>query len=331
MYVGNDGGVFRFDTSTDTWTELNDFINTGQIYVLGPHPTNNNLMLAGFQDNGLQLYTGKMGWDFSFTADGGFNAFDHSDPTVAYMEIDTFKGVPQLMSSNTGGVVGSWIRQDGLLPGGLYRANSLGDVMTDNNDIPGGLGGAAFIAPFAVDPVVPHRVLVGGHFIYVTTNANAGPDANGGTSTFGLMSPQNLTGCNGGCAITDIEFAPGQDSVLYTLASQAVNSNTGATFPFKVFVTTHGNFDSGVAFTDVTGNVANAFAAGKNTSDTQATTIAVSPFNPATAYLGLSGYNSNTNVSTTRCWPHLQDHRYGEQLGGGGRWPAGYPGSALDR
>ena len=53
------------------------------------------------------------------------------------------------------------------------------------------------------------------------------------------------------------------------------------------------------AFTDVTGNVANAFATGKNTSDTQATTIAVSPFNPATAYLGLSGYNSNTHVSTT--------------------------------
>ena len=100
MYVGNDGGVFRFDTSTDTWTELNDFINSGQIYVLGPHPTDNNKVLAGFQDNGVQLYTGNLGWDFSFTADGGFNAFDHSDPTVAYMDIDTFKGVPQLMSSS---------------------------------------------------------------------------------------------------------------------------------------------------------------------------------------------------------------------------------------
>ncbi|MGO9062120.1 MAG: WD40/YVTN/BNR-like repeat-containing protein [Candidatus Binataceae bacterium] len=128
MYVGNDGGVFRFDTSTDTWTELNDFINSGQIYVLGPHPTDNNKMLAGFQDNGVQLYTGSMGWDFSFTADGGFNAFDHSDPTVAYMDIDSFKGVPQLKSSSTGGVAGSWIPQD----------SSLKAVMTANNDIPGG-------------------------------------------------------------------------------------------------------------------------------------------------------------------------------------------------
>ncbi len=139
MYVGNDGGVFRFDTSANTWTELNDFINSGQIYVLGPHPTDNNKMLGGFQDNGLQLYTGNLGWDFSFTADGGFNAFDHSDPTVAYMDIDSFKGVPQLMSSNNGGVAGSWIRQDGILPAPAmgYRVNSLGAVMTANNDIPG--------------------------------------------------------------------------------------------------------------------------------------------------------------------------------------------------
>ncbi len=299
MYVGNDGGVFRFDTSTDTWTELNDFINSGQIYVLGPHPTDNNKVLGGFQDNGLQLYTGNMGWDFSFTADGGFNAFDHSDPTIAYMDIDSFNGVPQLMSSSNGGVVGSWIRQDGLrpFPAAGYRVNSLGAVMTANNDIPGGLGGAAFLAPFAVDPQVAHRLLVGGHFMYVTTNANAGPDATGnGTSTFALMSAQNLTGCNGGCNITDIEFAPHDDTVAYSLASQAVNTNTGATFPFKVFVTTQADKNANVVWTDVTGNLAQAFATGKNTSDTQATTIAVSPFDPNVAYLGISGYNANTMI-----------------------------------
>ena len=143
---------------------------------------------------------------------------------------------------------------------------------------------------------VPHRLLIGGHFIYVTTNANAGPDANGGTSTFALMSPQNLTGCNGGCNITDIEFAPHDHTVAYSLASQAVNTNTGATFPFKVFVTTQADKNADVVWTDVTGNLAQAFATGKNTSDTQATTIAVSPFDPNVAYLGISGYNSNTMI-----------------------------------
>ena len=94
--------------------------------------------------------------------------------------------------------------------------------MTANNDIPGGLGGAAFIAPFAVDPEVAHRLLIGGHFMYVTTSANAGPDANGnGTATFTLMSPQNLTGCNGGCNITDIEFAPHDHTVAYYWPARA--------------------------------------------------------------------------------------------------------------
>ena len=116
MYVGNDGGLFRFDTSTDEWTALNDTINSGQIYGIGPHPTDNNQVLAGFQDNGVQLYSGALGWDFSWTADGGFTAFDYSDPTVAYMDADTSGGVPQLKSSNTGGVIGSWNRQDGLVP-----------------------------------------------------------------------------------------------------------------------------------------------------------------------------------------------------------------------
>ncbi len=76
-----------------------------------------------------------------------------------------------------------------------------------------------------------------------------------------------------------------------------MNTNTGATFPFKVFVTTQADRNDGTtAWTDLTGNLAAAFATGKSTSDTQATTIAVSPFDPATAYLGISGYNSNTMI-----------------------------------
>ncbi|HEV3112363.1 MAG TPA: hypothetical protein VGY99_17895 [Candidatus Binataceae bacterium] len=283
MYVGNDGGVYRFDTTTRQWTALNDTINSGQIYVVGPHPTDNNKVLAGFQDNGVQLYTGSLGWDFSFTADGGFNAFDHADPTVAYMNIDSVGGLVNLFSSNSGGVVGSWLFQPDIQA-----------VMKANNDAPGGFGGAAFIAPFAVDPVVPHRLLTGGHFLYVTTDANAGPDAKGnGTATFALMSHQNLTGCSGGCPITDIEFAPGDHRVLYTVASQAVNSDGTTTFPFKVFVTADADLDANVAFTDITA------ALGFDTRKTQATTIAVSPFNSAVAYLGLSGYNSITGISTT--------------------------------
>ena len=72
-----------------------------------------------------------------------------------------------------------------------------------------------------------------------------------------------------------------------------MNSDGTTTFPFKVFVTADADLDANVAFTDITA------ALGFDTRKTQATTIAVSPFNSAVAYLGLSGYNSITGISTT--------------------------------
>jgi photosystem II stability/assembly factor-like uncharacterized protein len=276
MYVGNDGGVYLFNTSSGTWTSLNDTISAGQLQSIGPHPTDNNKVLAGFQDNGTLLYTGSLGWDFAETGDGGFTLYDHADPTVAYHTFASSNGLPNVSSSNAGGVAKSWVFQ--------------GDVQAEvkaNNDM------AGFYPPIAVDPVVPHRLLVGGHFMYISTNANAVDVMGKGAAAFSTMSPKNnLTGCFPGCALTDIEFAPGDHRVIYTLASQAANSDGTTVFPFKVFVTTHGDLNAGVAFTDITGGLP------FKTSMTQATTIAVSPFNPQVAYLGISGYNANTMIVT---------------------------------
>ncbi|HKD65977.1 MAG TPA: hypothetical protein VKB84_03985 [Candidatus Binataceae bacterium] len=269
MYVGNDGGVYLFNTSANTWTSLNDTINAGQIQGIGPHPTDNNKALAGFQDNGTQIYSGSLGWDFTETGDGGFAGFDHVDPTIAYHTFASTRdsngnSVPNVGVSNNGGAVNSWTHP------GAIRA-----IMTFHGDA------ASFYPPFAVDPAIAERVLVGGHLMYASTDA---------MTSFQLMSPQNLTGCFPGCAITDIEFAPGDHTVAYTVASQAANGTT--TFPFKVFVTTEANFDTGVVWTDITGGL------GFDTGKTQATSIAVSPFNPKIAYLGISGYNSNTMIVT---------------------------------
>src|SRR5262249_2759120 len=88
FFLGNDGGVFACTLvgtpPTCRWTSLNDTINSGQIMVIAPHPTNNNRALAGFQDNGTQLYTGNLGWSFRATGDGGFVQYDHLAPSFAY-------------------------------------------------------------------------------------------------------------------------------------------------------------------------------------------------------------------------------------------------------
>ncbi|HZC46112.1 MAG TPA: hypothetical protein VE243_06525, partial [Candidatus Acidoferrum sp.] len=56
FYLGNDGGLYRFDVGTLAWTALNASIGAAQVQSVGPHPTNSNVALAGFQDNGTARY-----------------------------------------------------------------------------------------------------------------------------------------------------------------------------------------------------------------------------------------------------------------------------------
>ena len=62
LYVGNDGGFFSFDVDKEIWTALNFGFSAGQIQVVGPHPSDNRRLIAGFQDNGTMIYTGAQGW-----------------------------------------------------------------------------------------------------------------------------------------------------------------------------------------------------------------------------------------------------------------------------
>ncbi len=65
LYLGNDGGFYVYDLANGNWTffdnNQNATISSGQIQAIGPHPTDNAKLLAGFQDNGTQLYTGTLG------------------------------------------------------------------------------------------------------------------------------------------------------------------------------------------------------------------------------------------------------------------------------
>src|SRR5258708_31509826 len=73
LWVGNDGGLFRFNTVSDTWTATtgtvpaggntdngrNFVINSTQAFSVGPHPNIDTTALAGFQHNGPQLDTAR--------------------------------------------------------------------------------------------------------------------------------------------------------------------------------------------------------------------------------------------------------------------------------
>src|SRR5579875_1635658 len=82
--LGNDGGVYRYDSGAKTFTALNSTISASQMQAIGPHPSAPSKALGGFQDNGTVLFSGATGWAAMDTGDGGFTLFDPSDPSYAY-------------------------------------------------------------------------------------------------------------------------------------------------------------------------------------------------------------------------------------------------------
>lgn len=90
--IGNDGGVHRFvmsnfATGAGTWTGLNADIYDTQFYEMIPHPTNDNVVLGGTQDNASPAARGDLNnWDNLWAGDGAWPAFDLVNPNIHYTQ-----------------------------------------------------------------------------------------------------------------------------------------------------------------------------------------------------------------------------------------------------
>ena len=278
FYLGNDGGLYRFDVGTLAWTPLNSSISASQAQSVGPHPTNSNVVLAGFQDNGTALFNAAQppasSWTEVDNLDGGFALFDLVNPLFAYHTFATTSAGPWVASSSNGGATFTSAASSAALQTAMATA---------------GDSGAAYFPPLASDPAVAERVLFGAHSVYVS---------NDGMATWAQQTTQDLTGgCNSGqCALEDLEIAPSDDTKAYALAME-----TNTTFrptPFQIFTTNEANIQvsagqpGGAEWTNKTAELPPiVFPAA-----TQATGIAIDPFNYSTAYLSLAGFTSATGM-----------------------------------
>jgi len=57
MLIGNDGGIWRYDSTVPSWTDLNGNLDTIQFQGIGLHPHRPTTVVGGSQDNGTELYT----------------------------------------------------------------------------------------------------------------------------------------------------------------------------------------------------------------------------------------------------------------------------------
>ena len=292
LYVGNDGGLFVLDTGSGTFTELNDTISAVQIYGIGPHPTDNSKLLAGTQDNGTILYTGKLGWTSADTGDGGSALFDHNNPAFAYHDYGG-SGCPSIVTSMDGGV--TW-----PVANFQKQTTALCTALANNPDYTNGDPGGTFTAPITNDREVALRVLIGANSIYVSED---------GMFTWSPMSPPLASCVGSGCAVTDIEFDPFDDSHAWAITAQATFLG-GSTFPFTVWNSNHADLDTeaDTNWVEVDGTLP------FNASDTQATSIAPDPFDNQTAYLSLSGFTAVTGIGHIYKTTRLRQDLGGKRL-----------------
>ena len=279
FFVGNDGGVFSFNPSSGTWSALNSTLSVAQLQGIGPNPSNDSVTLAGAAGNGtVRLNSAPTGvkpqaWSAVDSGTGGFALFDRVNPAFAYHSfMTTLSGSVAISCSSDGGVTWNGAQPTFTLQGALASAND---------------AGAGVFPPLAVDPLFSRRVFFGAHSVYVSTD---------GGQTWGRQTKQDLTGqcSDGACAIQDLEFAPSMHNIAYALSTQTFE--TGSPTPFRIFQTTQANLQvgkstpSGGAWTDVTPNLP------FNPAATQATGLAISPFNPAIAFLSVSGFTAATGI-----------------------------------
>lgn len=83
LWCGSDGGIFVSDDLGDTWTDLSAGLGITQFYRLGCSEFDGDIIVAGAQDNGSNLFQNGS-WTHIFGADGFEAIADPYDPDILF-------------------------------------------------------------------------------------------------------------------------------------------------------------------------------------------------------------------------------------------------------
>ena len=209
MLIGNDGGIWRYDSTVPSWTDLNGNLDTIQFQGIGLHPTSATTVVGGSQDNGTELYTANPDWALTDGGDGGFAQFSQTNGSDCYSvhPVGSF-GSADFFQSSTDGCAGTWT----AATTGFVNAN------------------ANFYPPFIVDPTNGNHLLIGLDRVYETTTAASSWTPISTPETNGFNNVVSGTTYN----VNTVALAPQNGSnpaVIY--------ASTGGGSPSLIFVTTN--------------------------------------------------------------------------------------------
>ncbi|HEV2324408.1 MAG TPA: hypothetical protein VGS10_10715, partial [Terracidiphilus sp.] len=149
MLIGNDGGLWRYDSTVPSWTDLNGNLNTIQFEGIGLDPSLETTVIGGSQDNGTELYSNNTVWSEVDGGDGGFAQISQTMDSRCYAvhPVGSFGAVDFFRRSDDG--CQSWTSETS----GFVNANS------------------DFYPPFVVDHTNGDHLLIGLDRVYESTNA----------------------------------------------------------------------------------------------------------------------------------------------------------------
>jgi len=205
MLLGNDGGIWRYDPTGPSWTNLNGNLTTIQFTQIGLHPTSSSTVIGGSQDNGTEAYSGTVVWTEDDGGDGGYTA----------------------ISQTTGSPVGSrWYH---TYAGGasFERSDNSGVSWADKSAGISALFGADFYPPFLVDPAN------GDHVLYGTDVLNETTTAGDSWSQIGVPGSANFN--NNATPVDSIALGGGGANPVYIYAATGGDGAPSS----QIFVTTN--------------------------------------------------------------------------------------------
>jgi len=208
MLLGNDGGIWRYDSTVPSWTDLNGNLNTIQFEGIGLHPTSATTVVGGSQDNGTELYSNNTVWTQTDGGDGGIAQFSQTSPSRCYdiHPVESFGPTEFFRRSDDG--CQTWTPE------------TSGFVNTFSD----------FYPPFVVDPTNGNHLLVGLDRVYETTN---GATAWTAISTPGSNGFNNVVNDNNNTLDT-VALAPANGPNPEVIYAATGDSNGGS----LIFVST---------------------------------------------------------------------------------------------
>jgi hypothetical protein len=237
LLLGGDGGIWIYDPTVPSWTNLNSNLNTIQFTGIGLHPTNSQTIVGGSQDNGTELTTGSLQWNVTGGGDGGYSQISQQNPLICYSNhpIGSY-GTTAFFQVSSNGCSSFTSATPTISNSSLFN----------------------FYAPIFVDSGNGSRVFLGGDKVYESLNA--------GASWTGHTNPSTK-------AVNSIAVLPGGATIYIstggTLASAGniyVSTNDGAAWTQHNLPIAGAVQEIDIDPNDATGNTAvaviNNFAAG---------------------------------------------------------------------